>query len=72
MTLSSHLPLNLRELMGCIACPARACRRPLSQNDMRNLLAANTLEEASPPPPSGKSSLEHLPQIAMPALYACN
>ena len=44
----SPLPLNLWELMGCMACPARHCRQPLSQADLHNLVAPNAVEKASP------------------------
>ena len=44
----SPLPLNLWELMGCMVCPARHCRQPLSQADLHNLVAPNAVEKASP------------------------
>ena len=44
------LPANLRELLGCMPCPSPRCRKPLSHGDLQNLLPAETLEKASPPP----------------------
>lgn len=43
------LPVNLRDLLGCMPCPSLSCRRPLSHGDLQHLLPADTLEKASLP-----------------------
>ncbi len=43
--LQASLPVNLGALLGHIHCPAQSCRRPLSRNDLCNLMHPAALKK---------------------------